>query len=586
MLIALGFVKKCVIADYLAETLVNRVFEQPLFYSGAEVLAGVYAYAVQIYCDFSGYSDIAIGAALLLGFRLKDNFKSPYRAASLAEFWQRWHISFSTWLRDYVFFSLPGVRKKAVAMTAIVATFVLGGLWHGASWCFLLWGLIHGLGLAVERLFEAKVTEAVPALEPPPARGAHLPRGAGGLGVLPRRQPGDGLADRPAAGGPDHGHREHPGQGRGLHGPGAGRPRPCRKGGSRRAWPASPLSRPQPRRLCWWEPPPWCASPPRARSPPSSTRDSEMDRRAQPWLVSALVVLAAAVPYFRPALANYRIASPAQLRRNFLAPFQGRPAVPVWEPLVNLESLPEPVPTKAVGTASAQAEATLPEPRATQAGPVFTGPLLEDPTDSLRAFHEALLRSEQGQHVVRISHFGDSPITGDLISGEARQRFQRLYGDAGHGWILPGRPWEWYGHLGVTLEDEGWTIHSPAAACSRDRAYGFGGASFSTRGVATTRLTTAKQAPFQRLELHYLAQPKGGSLQLKVDGEVSTALHPAGGGRTRRGNPRLTEDATHSVSLRDPGRRGGHSLRSGPGAGRPRRGLRRPGRQRRAPSAT
>jgi alginate O-acetyltransferase complex protein AlgI len=161
-LIALGFLKKCVLADYLAETLVNRVFEQPLFYSGAEVLAGVYAYAVQIYCDFSGYSDIAIGAALLLGFKLKDNFKSPYRSASLAEFWQRWHISFSTWLRDYVFFSLPGVRKKAVAMAAIVATFLLGGLWHGASWCFLLWGLIHGLGLAVERLFEAKVRKPVP----------------------------------------------------------------------------------------------------------------------------------------------------------------------------------------------------------------------------------------------------------------------------------------------------------------------------------------------------------------------------------------------------------------------------------------
>jgi lysophospholipase L1-like esterase len=275
-----------------------------------------------------------------------------------------------------------------------------------------------------------------------------------------------------------------------------------------------------------------------------------MDRRAQPWLVPALVVLVAAVPYFRPALANYRIASPAQLRRIFLAPFQGRPAVPVWEPLVNLESPPEPVPTKAAGTASAQAEATLPEARETQAGPVFTGPLLEDPTDSLRAFHAALLRSEQGQHVVRISHFGDSPITGDLISGEARQRFQRLYGDAGHGWILPGRPWEWYGHLGVTLDDEGWTIHSPAAACSRDRAYGFGGASFSTRGVATTRLTTTKHTPFQRLELHYLAQPKGGSLQLKVDGEVSTLSTQRAAVGPAAEVIELKEDATHAVTLR------------------------------------
>ena len=127
------------------------------------MLAGIYAYAIQIYCDFSGYSDIAIGAALLLGFRLKDNFRTPYRSASLAEFWQRWHISFSTWLRDYVFFSIPGVRKKPVAMAAIVATFLLGGVWHGASWCFLIWGLIHGLGLAVERLFESRTRKPVPA---------------------------------------------------------------------------------------------------------------------------------------------------------------------------------------------------------------------------------------------------------------------------------------------------------------------------------------------------------------------------------------------------------------------------------------
>jgi D-alanyl-lipoteichoic acid acyltransferase DltB (MBOAT superfamily) len=162
-LIALGFVKKCLIADYLAESLANRVFEQPLFFSSAEVLAGIYGYAAQIYCDFSGYSDIAIGAALLLGFRLKDNFRAPYRASSLAEFWQRWHISFSTWLRDYVFFSFPGVRKKGMAMAAILATFLLGGLWHGASWCFLIWGAIHGTGLAVERFFETRGRKKVPA---------------------------------------------------------------------------------------------------------------------------------------------------------------------------------------------------------------------------------------------------------------------------------------------------------------------------------------------------------------------------------------------------------------------------------------
>jgi alginate O-acetyltransferase complex protein AlgI len=151
-LIACGFVKKCLLADYLAEQLVGRVFEQPLFYSSLEIAAGLYAYAIQIYCDFAGYSDIAIGAALLLGFRLKDNFRSPYRATTLAEFWQRWHISFSTWLRDYVFFSLPGNRRGRLApYLNTLITFLIGGIWHGASWGFLIWGLIHGAWLALER---------------------------------------------------------------------------------------------------------------------------------------------------------------------------------------------------------------------------------------------------------------------------------------------------------------------------------------------------------------------------------------------------------------------------------------------------
>jgi alginate O-acetyltransferase complex protein AlgI len=155
LLIALGFVKKCLIADTLAAQLADRVFEQPLFYSSAELAAGLYAYAIQIYCDFAGYSDIAIGSALLLGFKLKDNFRLPYRAATLAEFWQRWHISFSTWLRDYVFFSLPGNRRGRLApFFNIVVTFVVGGLWHGVAWGFVIWGGIHGLGLALERWLE------------------------------------------------------------------------------------------------------------------------------------------------------------------------------------------------------------------------------------------------------------------------------------------------------------------------------------------------------------------------------------------------------------------------------------------------
>ncbi|HEY3489455.1 MAG TPA: MBOAT family O-acyltransferase [Candidatus Deferrimicrobiaceae bacterium] len=156
-LIALGFIKKIVVADYLAVNLVNRVFELPGMYSSAELLAGIYGYAAQIYCDFSGYSDIAIGSALLLGIGLKDNFNAPYRSRDLPEFWRRWHISLSTWLRDYLFFSLPKNRSsKWAPYFNTLVTFALGGLWHGASWTFLAWGALHGTGLAVARFFDVR----------------------------------------------------------------------------------------------------------------------------------------------------------------------------------------------------------------------------------------------------------------------------------------------------------------------------------------------------------------------------------------------------------------------------------------------
>ncbi len=156
-LIALGTVKKCVLADTLATGLVNRVFEMPGLFSSAEVFVAIVGYSVQIYGDFSGYSDMAIGSALLLGFRLKDNFNAPYRSADLAEFWRRWHISLSTWLRDYLFFSLPGKRPRSPwPYLNLVVTFGLGGLWHGASYTFGIWGLLHGVGLAVVRFFESR----------------------------------------------------------------------------------------------------------------------------------------------------------------------------------------------------------------------------------------------------------------------------------------------------------------------------------------------------------------------------------------------------------------------------------------------
>ncbi|HEY0385877.1 MAG TPA: MBOAT family O-acyltransferase, partial [Pyrinomonadaceae bacterium] len=154
-LIMLGLVKKIAIADYLANNLVGRVFDQPQLYSSVETLAGIYGYALQIYCDFSGYSDIAIGSALLLGFRLPINFNSPYRAVSLVDFWKRWHITLSNWLTDYVFFSIGGLRKRPFNLYRnVMLTMLIGGLWHGAAWTFVIWGALHGLGLAVNRWWE------------------------------------------------------------------------------------------------------------------------------------------------------------------------------------------------------------------------------------------------------------------------------------------------------------------------------------------------------------------------------------------------------------------------------------------------
>jgi D-alanyl-lipoteichoic acid acyltransferase DltB (MBOAT superfamily) len=153
VLIFSGLLKKGVIADYLSINFVDRVFDNPALFSGVENLLGVYAYAMQIYCDFSGYSDIAIGLAALLGFQLPVNFLSPYRATSVTDFWRRWHISLSTWLRDYLYIPLGGNRLgKARQYFNLMVTMLLGGLWHGASWNFVVWGGMHGLALAFDKL--------------------------------------------------------------------------------------------------------------------------------------------------------------------------------------------------------------------------------------------------------------------------------------------------------------------------------------------------------------------------------------------------------------------------------------------------
>ena len=151
-----GLFKKAVISDYISVNFVERIFANPELYSGVENLFGVYGYALQIYCDFSGYSDMAIGLALLLGFRFPINFNSPYKSDSVTDFWHRWHISLSTWLRDYLYISLGGNRKgKIRTYFNLSVTMLLGGLWHGASWNFIVWGGLHGLALSVHKLFRS-----------------------------------------------------------------------------------------------------------------------------------------------------------------------------------------------------------------------------------------------------------------------------------------------------------------------------------------------------------------------------------------------------------------------------------------------
>jgi D-alanyl-lipoteichoic acid acyltransferase DltB (MBOAT superfamily) len=202
-LILSGLLKKAIISDYISTNFVDRVFSNPVMYSGAENLMAVYGYTIQIYCDFSGYSDMAIGISLLMGFKLPPNFNAPYQSLSVTEFWRRWHISLSTCLRDYlyvplgvtrgggfgsIFFTLvfmgvfymlmPGIillsiyavmivsgalilligkgktRAKFFNYLNLMVTMLLGGFWHGASWRFVVWGALHGGALALEKLIK------------------------------------------------------------------------------------------------------------------------------------------------------------------------------------------------------------------------------------------------------------------------------------------------------------------------------------------------------------------------------------------------------------------------------------------------
>lgn len=156
ILIVLGLAKKVLISNHLAVALVDPVFAAPSLASGPDMLLATYGYAVQIYCDFSGYTDIAIGCALLLGYQFPDNFNRPYTATDPQDFWRRWHISLSSWLRDYLYIPLGGSRRGSVRMLLnLMVTMLLGGLWHGAAWTFVIWGGLHGLYLIAHRLWAA-----------------------------------------------------------------------------------------------------------------------------------------------------------------------------------------------------------------------------------------------------------------------------------------------------------------------------------------------------------------------------------------------------------------------------------------------
>jgi D-alanyl-lipoteichoic acid acyltransferase DltB (MBOAT superfamily) len=171
-LIVAGMFKKVVISSYLAGAIVDEVFAAPKNHSSLEILFAIYGYAIQIYADFSGYTDIAIGIALLLGIRFPPNFDSPYTARSLQDFWRRWHMTLSRFLRDYLYIPLGGNRgSRSRTYRNLMLTMLIGGLWHGAAWTFVVWGGIHGVGLAIEH-YRADRRQTLGLPEPPqtPAR--------------------------------------------------------------------------------------------------------------------------------------------------------------------------------------------------------------------------------------------------------------------------------------------------------------------------------------------------------------------------------------------------------------------------------
>lgn len=162
--VVFGYFKKAVIADRLG-LFVNQIFLAPNIFAGPTVLLGIVSYSLQIYFDFSGYSDIAIGLSKMLGFRFDENFDIPYRSRNLTEFWRRWHISLSSWLRDYIYIPLGG-NRRGIVLTYInlMITMLIGGLWHGMYYTFIIWGALHGVGLVIHKVYSKKINKKMPAV--------------------------------------------------------------------------------------------------------------------------------------------------------------------------------------------------------------------------------------------------------------------------------------------------------------------------------------------------------------------------------------------------------------------------------------
>ncbi len=165
-----GLFKKVVVSSFVSSAIVETVFANPGQHTNLEILFGIYGYAVQIYADFSGYTDIAIGCALLLGLRFPQNFDAPYAATSIQSFWRKWHMTLSFWLRDYVYIPLGGNHGGPSRMRRnLFLTMVIGGLWHGAAWTFVAWGAIHGGALVLERMwYDRRAARGVHVAEPGP----------------------------------------------------------------------------------------------------------------------------------------------------------------------------------------------------------------------------------------------------------------------------------------------------------------------------------------------------------------------------------------------------------------------------------